>query len=294
MSSVSELRKKIRGIQSTRKITKTMKMVAGARFGRSLRDYNAAKYFAHGFESLVMRYAAAIEEGIQQYPIFSTANTPPTGQKRIGLIVVTADKGLCGDFNSSVIRAVNLFCNSCNDNELVRIFAVGRKSVDTMRHRKRSSGTDYSGFFSSLNLEKADKLGSDVLHYFHEEKLTQIVIIYNSFVSSMKNGLQTQQLLPIQLPQKKAESSILFAYEPTDVETTLKMMVPLYVKATLFSILRSSYAAELSSRMRAMDNATRNAQTIIDDLTLEMNKVRQSVITTELAEITGTGEVLKE
>jgi F-type H+-transporting ATPase subunit gamma len=174
------------------------------------------------------------------------------------------------------------------------VFAVGTKIAD---HLKVGDGVvvkPYTHIYKRLDFNQADVIGQCVLDAFLNGDLTDVYVLYNRYVSAMRHEFTNVRLLPLDMKECPAGVKKNVEIEPVEDGLVLQQLLPLWLKSTLYHAIRSSYAAELVARMRAMDNATRNAATLIEDLTLEMNKVRQAVITRELVEITGTSEVMKE
>lgn len=288
MPSLSELRKQIKGVGSTRKITRAMKMVAGARFSKAQVMMNGSRRFADEMQNLFFNLLLSSDPS-QYVKKFISKDDNLTGRKK-GLIVITGDKGLCGDFNASVLKEADKTIKSESGN-VHSIFAIGRKACDHFKKSGQSNLFEYPNIFSNLDYSLADKLEQEIFKQLFDDSISSIVVVSTKFKSMIKKEVSKTILLPI-IPDKniKPAGSL---FEPDDSDQFLKSMVPMLVKARLYSLLRESYVAELSSRMRAMDNATTNAGTLIEKITLEMNKVRQATITRELAEIIGTNEVIK-
>ncbi|MBN2035312.1 MAG: ATP synthase F1 subunit gamma [Chitinispirillaceae bacterium] len=294
MPSLSELRKKIRGISSTRQITKAMKMVAGARFSRAARANTDASYYQSELEKVL--FAFLFLAGSPKAKLANLYRMPGTEKVKdagnVGLMVITADKGLCGDFNNSTMREADAFLKK-NGDRVKAFFAVGKKAAEHYRNTSCGRKHQYAQFFNKFDFGMADKIGQDVLKAYQEEQLTTLTVVFSHFKSMMKQQVNSTRLLPIEPVQPGGMLYRCMTYEPLDEEEVLATLIPMYLKGRLYSMMRDSYAAELAARMRAMDNATRNAGNLIDTITLEMNKVRQAVITREIAEIIATSEVVK-
>ena len=295
MPSLAELRKKIKGISSTRQITKAMKMVAGARFGRAGRQRSDALYYQTELEKVLFGFLslAGPPRGklVRLYSIVGTqAAAAPQGQA--GVFVIAGDKGLCGDFNNAILREADGLIRK-NAERVKVLFAVGRKSVDHYKNSPIKRKHEYQQFFNRFDSGMADTIGQELYKAYHEEDLSELIVVHSHFQSMIKQKVSSLRLLPIEatVPQGNAYRSMLC--EPADEEMMLNKLIPMYLTARLYAALRDSFTAELAARMRAMDNATRNAGSLIDSITLEMNKVRQAVITRELAEIIATNEVVK-
>jgi F-type H+-transporting ATPase subunit gamma len=173
------------------------------------------------------------------------------------------------------------------------LLAVGKKAVEHYKNSGKAQKHTYAQFFNKFDFGMADKIGQDVLKAYQEEQLTSLIVVFSHFKSMIKQLVTSTRLLPIEPVQPEGMLHRCMIYEPLEEEEVLATLIPMYLKGRLYSMMRDSYAAELAARMRAMDNATRNAGNLIDTITLEMNKVRQAVITREIAEIIATNEVVK-
>ena len=295
MPSLSELRKKIKGISSTRQITKAMKMVAGARFARAARAMSDALYYQAELEKVLYEFLALAGTPRGRFASLYRmpgAAAPETAGRKVGLVVVAADKGLCGDFNNSILRTADQYLRT-NGDRVAALFAIGRKSVEHYRNTKVAHKVDHQQFFNMFDFSMAEKIGQDAMQFYQDEHLSELTVVHSHFKSRIKHELTVTRLLPV---TPAAPKDTLFKgtmIEPKDEEAVLQALLPMYLQAKLYGIMRDSFAAELAARMSAMDNATRNAGSLIDSITLEMNKVRQAVITRELAEIIATNEVVK-
>jgi F-type H+-transporting ATPase subunit gamma len=288
MPSLSELRKKIKGIKSTSKITRAMKMVAGARFNKAQSFMNGSRRFYEETFSTFSQLVVSAEQSqnIKRFVSFDKKSI----LTKTGLIVITGDKGLCGDFNSSILKEADRFVKN-PDNNVSCIFTIGRKACDYFRKSQSKKVIEYPNIFTNLDFAFADRLGQEILKKFDEDKLTSVIVISSHFKSMIKKEITTYNLLPMFIDKNTKSTGCL--YEPEDEDELLSSTIPFVIKATLYKSLRESYVAELAQRMRAMDNATTNAGVIIDKITLEMNKARQATITRELTEIIGSNEVIK-
>ncbi|OGS18651.1 MAG: ATP synthase F1 subunit gamma [Elusimicrobia bacterium RIFOXYA2_FULL_40_6] len=287
MASISVLRRKIKGFKSTQQITKAMKMIAGARLARAQKNIINARPYAVKMQQLLSDLSArASEIEAASYPLLKKQVS-----KKIGLIIITGDKGLCGGFNNNVIRKAMEFINQQPGAE-IKAFVVGRKAQEYFRRLNISASGEYSNIFSKLGFVHAELIGQDLIRIYTAENLSKIVMIYNEFKSVISQQVVQVELLPVEKPKQSKRSSIDFIYEPQK-DKILESLLPRYVKTQVFRALLESYAAELSARMNAMDNATKSATELIEDLTLHMNKIRQANITTEIADIVGAVEALK-
>lgn len=288
MPSISELRKQIKGIKSTSKITRAMKMVAGARFNKAQSFMQGSKRFYEEMFSTFSQLVVSAEPSQKIKRFISFDNKPILA--KTGLIVITGDKGLCGDFNSSIIKEAEKTIKN-PDNNISCVFSVGRKACDYLRKNKGLKIIEYPNIFLNLEFAFADRLGQEILKKFDEENLTSVIVISSYFKSMIKKEISKSVLLPLVIDKSIKSTGCL--YEPMDEDELLTSTVPFVIKSALYKLLRESYVSELAQRMRAMDNATTNAKMLIDKITLEMNKARQANITRELTEIIGTNEVIK-
>jgi|SRR3989339_70651 len=288
MPSLNILRRKIKGVKSTQQITKAMKMIAGARLARAQKNILNARPYAARMKELLSGFSNESAEGDESlHPLLKKHVS-----KKIGLVVITGDKGLCGGFNHNVLRKAMEFISSRPGNE-IKLFVIGRKAQEYFRRVKITAVNEYSNIFSRLGFVHAELIGQDLIDCYNREKLSEIVIIYNEFKSVLQQELTEFGLLPVKKPaQAEKKAGIGYIYEPQKREL-LGSLLPRFVKSQVLRALLESYASELSARMTAMDNATKNASELIEDLTLYMNKIRQSNITTEIADIVGAVEALK-
>jgi F-type H+-transporting ATPase subunit gamma len=290
MPSLAEYRKKIQGVKSTRQITKAMKMVSGARFARAQRQATEARKFLAEVDKALRVACGQRSMTRELLPFFR----PQAPAENIGLIVMTADKGLCGSFNSNVIKESEKFIAGAK-NSRITLFAVGSKAVKFYRRRPIPLEKAYEGTFNHLTFADAESMSKDIMKAFAEKNLSRLTVVRTAFQNVIKQEVIRDVLLPVDLPPNPADGKQYrddYLFEP-GIEELMSSLVPFYLKSRLYQMLRESYQAELAARMTAMDNATRNAGELIDTITLEMNKLRQSIITRELIEIIGTNEVVK-
>lgn len=306
MASLREIRRKIKSVKNTQQITRAMKMVATARLRRAQQQILSARPFAGRMEELIRDLAGRLgqgnEEKVFSHPLMEKRNT----QEEI-LLLVTADKGLCGSFNAHLIRrGVEFLKEKQGQGKTVHLFLTGRKGRDFMR-RLFPVTKEYVNIFSKLRASHADLIGTDLIQSFLEKPISKVTVIYQTFVSVIQQRLTVETLLPMahtgvgaDLRVRPAQEgahigaplqSIDYLYEPQK-EEILKALLPRYVKARIYRILLESYASELGARMNAMENATKNATELIDGLTLQANKTRQAMITKELSELVGCAEAL--
>lgn len=289
MLSLRELRRKVKSVKSTQQITKAMKLVAAARLNRAQERIIAARPFASRMEQLLQELAYLLET--QENPSFYKHPflQERTGQ-RVDVVVVTADRGLCGGFNANLIRRAVQFLREHPEQD-VRLWLVGKKGRDFFRRFYRKIENEYVNIFQRLGYQQAELIGNDLINTFLNTDTRGIVFLYNEFKSRLQQHVVVKPLIPVrEVPQTVPQ--IDFLYEPGR-EAILEELFPRYVKGQIYRILLESQAAELAARMAAMESATNNASDLIYSLTLTMNKVRQASITKEIAEIVGGAEALQ-
>lgn len=266
-----------------------MKMVAAARLNRAQSRILSARPFADKMEELLheLSYFSRNpkDRRVLHHLFFKKRQTD-----RIDLLLITADRGLCGAFNASLIRRAVHFLRENSDKE-IHLWTVGRKGRDFFRRIRANINKEYVNFFQRLSYRQAEIIGNDMIKTFSETDTREIVVLYNEFKSRIQQTLVMKTLLPIPSPPA-AQAKKDYLYEPGR-EEILDSLLPRFVKAQLYRILLESQAAELAARMTAMDNATSNAGDLIYSLTLTMNKVRQAAITKEISEIVGGAEALQ-
>jgi F-type H+-transporting ATPase subunit gamma len=299
MASLRELRRKVKSVKSTQQITKAMKMVAAARLRRAQARILSARPFALEMESLLadvlLAVADANRDGVLQaeemvHPLLKRRE----GGKR-GLLLITADKGLCGAFNTNLIKKALEFLKE-NPGRQVSLFCVGRKGRDFMRRLNLDLRGEYVNIFNNLSFAHAELVGRDVMDFFLKEEVQDVTIVYNEFKSAISQKLVRSTLLPLAPPSAPAGDAPRqapdFIYEPKK-EQLLDALFPRYLKAQVYRALLESSASELGARMSAMESASKNAKELIAGLTLMANKIRQAAITKEISELVGGAEALQ-
>ena len=291
MASLREYRKKIKSVKSTQQITKAMKMVAAARLRQAQARILAARPFAIKMQELLVNLAGRVITGEGDepppHPLLQTNDS-----NKVAVLLVTADKGLCGSFNTNLIKKASEFLKE-NESKEISFFTVGRKGRDFFKRLGYPLVGEYAQIFNNLSFTHAEIIGKELIQFYLKENLSKVVLIYNEFKSVLQQKLVVETLLPISRPAAiSPEQKVDFIYEPVR-EKLLDALLPRYVKSQVFRSLLESYAAELGARMAAMDSATKNAAELIDMLTLKLNRTRQAIITREIAELVGGAEALK-
>ena len=296
MASLKDLRSRIASVKSTKKITSAMKMVAASKLRRSQDAAEAARPYADRMGTMLGRLAAAVG-GSQGAPKLLAG----TGKDDVHLLVVfTADRGLCGGFNASIIKATRIKVRALRAaGKTVKLICVGRKGADAL---KREFGdaivARYTGVEGKkgIDFSAATDVADKILALYDEGEFDVCSIFYNKFVSAISQVVTEQQLVPFAVPEADGQeeatgSSAVYEYEPSE-EAILADLLPRNVGVQIFGAMLESSASEHGARMSAMDNATRNAGDMIDRLSIQYNRSRQAQITNELIEIISGAEAL--
>lgn len=291
MPSLQEVRKKIKTVKSTEQITRAMKMVAVARLRRAQDRIVSARPFAAKMDELLTDLAGRF--------ILDEKDSPPlhpllqnNRSNQIALLLVTADKGLCGSFNTNLIKKTSEILKE-NEGKEIKLFIVGRKGRDFFKRLGFSLAGEYTQIFKELSYLHSEIIGKDLIEIYLKEKVSEVIMIYHEFKSIIQQKLVVKKLLPIARPVKvSAEQKTDFIYEPVK-EKLLDALLPRYIQSQIFRVLLESSASELGARVTAMDSASKNASELIDHLTLKLNRTRQMIITREIAELVGGAEALK-
>jgi F-type H+-transporting ATPase subunit gamma len=298
MASLRDIRKHISSVKSIKQITYAMKMVAAARIKRAQTAILSARPFAAEMDRLIADlYRELAESDFSGSGAGDLFEERPAGGTLV-LVLVTADKGLCGSFNTNLLKAATAWLRE-NRGRRVCVLVVGRKGRDFLRRLKVADLEivhEMVGIFPKAGYVHAQLLSEAVLGVYREKQAESVTLIYNEFKSMMSQRIVTGQLLPLKRhiletdpaePRKAGE----FGFEPRKAEL-LGELLPRHVGAQLYRTLLESQAAELAARMSAMESASKNASDLIDDLTLKMKKTRQTMITTELNERVSGSEAL--
>lgn len=305
MASQKEVKNRIASIKNINKITRAMEMVAAARLRRAEQRIDHLRPYAEGMRKLT-RQASERAGGIPRVPVMIERENV----ERVGIVLVTGDRGLAGAFNSNIIREGMRTAAKVRGEGAEPSFAVvGRKGVSAMTFRKQEITGSYIGFTDGPAFANAREIGEEMTARYVEEDLDRVELIYNRFVSPLTQHVWRQTLLPLQQAEVIGEGAeqgpeadeaaagegdqirSQWEFEP-EPEDLLARLIPEYVNISVYRALLESAASELGARMTAMRNAAENAETIMDDLTLEMNRVRQSEITQQILEVVAGAEAL--
>jgi F-type H+-transporting ATPase subunit gamma len=281
MPSLIDLRRRIRAVKSTQQITKAMKMIAASRLRRAQERVVAARPFARRMLAVLNGLVGRVDQ--DAHPLLKATIDP---QAPTLLLVITADRGLCGSVNSNVIKAAGQFIVSQRQGREVTLGLVGRKGRDFFRRRGFDVRYEAAGIFQRLSFSDAAALADAAIEEFTSGRVGSVHLVYNEFKSVMSQRLVVEQLLPIPRLESAAAAApaIDYLYEPAP-EQIFKDLLPRHVQVQVYRALLESNAAFFAAQMTAMDAATRNSAEMLDSLTLYMNKVRQAAITREIIEV---------
>ena len=277
MPSTIDIRRRIRSVKNTQQITKAMKMVAAAKLRRAQDRMFAARPYAGGLRTVLASLLTRVD--ITRHPLLQ----PREEEKKILLIVVTADKGLCGAFNTNVIRAAQNAIVS-RGWESVELLPIGRKGNDFFKRRTTPIRRQATQVFQALSLETAREIATAITEEFVAGEIDAVYVVYNEFKSIIAQTVKVERLLPIERPTESPANEIDYIYEPGP-EQILSDLLPKHIEFQLYRVLLESAAAEQGARMTAMESATKNASDMISSLTLSYNRIRQAAITKEIIEI---------
>jgi F-type H+-transporting ATPase subunit gamma len=283
MPSLKDLRKRIGSVRSTQQITKAMKMIAAARLRRAQQAAEQARPYAAKLTEMFTAVVGGLSE--EAHPLLARRE-----ERRIDLVVLTSDRGLCGGFNANLLRQSERFLREHQDREM-QLVLVGRKGLDYYRRRRITPLAERTGVLNVGAAEVAREMAERVTARFAADETDAVYLLYSRFQSAIAQVPTVVRLLPVETPAEDT-APVEYIFEPPRPEL-LARLLPRYIQTRLLQALLESNASELGARMTAMDNATRNADDMIDHLTLSMNRARQSAITTELMEIVSGAEALK-
>lgn len=287
MATLRDIKRRITSVKSTQQITKAMKLVAAAKLRRAQERILEARPYAFKMQEVLA--SLALRADPQYHPLLCRR---ATGRKIV--VVIAADKGLCGAFNSNIMRRSLEVLRGTGGEVAVTLVVIGRKARDFYRRRPYTIRSEQVGFFDRLAYDHAAALGRELANAYVAEEADEIHLVYNEFKSVATQRVVVERLLPIEPLQASEElAAIDFIYEPSP-QAILEGLLPKHVEVQVYKALMESLAGEYGARMTAMDAASRNASEMIDLLTLQFNKARQERITKELLEVVGGAEALRQ
>ena len=292
MPSLDDLKKRIKSVKSTQKITKAMKMVAAAKLRKAQENAEKGRPYSQKMQNIILNLTKSIND-IENAPKLLVG----TGQDKTYLcVVLTADRGLCGGFNSNICKlAKTNFQKILKEGKNLKIISVGSKGLDQI---KREYGKYLIKKFSfkdkkQISFKEAEIIGTEIINLFKNNQFDKCILFYNNFKNVITQIPQAHQIIPAEIKssETKNESSLSYEFEPEEDEI-LEDLLPKNISTQVFKAFLENAASEQGSRMTAMDNATRNAGDLVDKLTINYNRSRQASITKELIEIISGAESL--
>src|SRR3989338_2940025 len=298
MASLKDIRRRIGSVKNTQQITNAMKMIAAVKLRKAQDQILAARPYAQELLEVISNLALHVEGGEGRHHPLLVQRRP----NRVRLIVVTSDRGLCGSYNSNIIRRAEKFLHEKKDSfRELKVSFIGRKGHEYFKKRLSSDVLDkfYSDVISRPSFEKTAAIANEVLEEFLKENLDHVYFIYNEFKSALTQKVVLETLLPTKPSMEVSPREVLsnfqkvdYLYEPSRKEV-LSALLPKHVLIQVYRILLEAISSEHGARMTSMDSATSNAGEMISKLTLQANRVRQAAITTELMEIVSGAEALR-
>jgi F-type H+-transporting ATPase subunit gamma len=296
MPTLRDIRRRITSVKSTQQITRAMKLVAAAKLRRAQERILEARPYSYKLGEVVSSLALRSPRGLHPLLVTHEESEEVRGTRKL-LVVVSGDRGLCGAFNSNIIRRSVEWLRTQEDDPEVGLIliVVGRKVRDYYRRRGQYAvRSEFANVFNLLAYSHAAQIGQDIIRAYTEGEADEVQLIYNEFKSAVSQRVVVEQLLPIRPPAVSEDTpAVEFLFEPSPA-AVLESLLHKHVEVQIYRALLESLAAEYGARMTAMENATRNAAEMIDLLTLQFNKARQERITKELLEIVGGAEALRQ
>ena len=289
MANLKEIRSRIASVNSTKQITSAMKMVSAAKLRRAQDAITQMRPYASKLQEILENLSSSLDVSENVYGKSREG-------KKILIVSITSNRGLCGAFNNSVIKEVKNLIKEYQGSE-VKVLSIGKKSFDTFKKTNHVPGVGYPEepytVYDNLNFDEVSIIAQSIMDKFIEERVDRVYLVYNSFKNAAVQILKTEQFLPIQKPEVTDDTSLQVEYifEPGKKEI-IDELIPKSLKTQLYKAVLDSHAAEHGARMTAMHKATDNATELVKDLKLTYNKARQAAITNEILEIVAGAEAL--
>jgi F-type H+-transporting ATPase subunit gamma len=284
VATLRDIRRRIRSVESTQKITRAMQMVAAAKFNRAQADVQTLRPFAEGMEGLLAHFLSSGQ--LAGHPLLAREEV-----RRRAYVVVASDRGLCGAYNSNILRAAEHELRKADDPEGVAVIPVGRRASDFFGKRSYRVLFSFRELGDRLSAPRAREIAWHIQQLYIKEEVDQIDVLYTRFINTMNREVIVRPMLGIQLDADEEETGVPYLLEPS-VGELLDDLLPRVLFTRVTAMLGEVFASEHSARMTAMQLATDNATELIDQLTLIRNRMRQAAITKELADIVGAAEAI--
>ena len=283
MANLKEIRNRISSVSSTMQITSAMKMVSAAKLKKAQDAIVAMRPYADKLSFLLAGLGQNLEEGTDNVYAEKRAT------KKVLLVAISSNRGLCGAFNTNVIKAVKAASESYGKEVLVETLTIGKKAADGLKGANRAG--DHSSIFDDLTFDASAIVANELIDAFIAEQYDEIRLIYNSFKNAATQTVKNEPFLPMLAEEDASETTEEYIFEPS-AEEIVNELIPKALKIQLYKAIRDSFASEHGARMTAMHKATDNAKELRDQLKLTYNKARQAAITNEILEIVGGAEAL--
>ena len=282
MASLKDIRDRIKSVTSIQKVTKAMKMVAAAKMRRAQERMEQARPYTHSLTELIQHLLPDVDQDM--LPLLDIRDI-----KRKAYIIVSADRGLAGAFNTNLLKTAQKEIDDFGK-ENIDLFCIGKKARDYFKRRDYNIKESHIDFWNDMEFDSAMMMGRSIIDHFINKSVDEIHVVYNYFINVAQQEVKSEVLLPLVYEDDKNAMTDRL-YEPSK-EKLVKSLIPRHLNVQMWKYLLESYASEQAARMMAMENATLNAQDMIKELTLEFNKARQAAITTEMLEIVSGAEAL--
>ena len=282
MANLKDIRDRIKSVKSIQKVTKAMKMVAAAKMRRAQERMEESRPYSNSLAEVIQHLLSDIDR--DALPLLDVRDV-----KRKAYVVVSADRGLAGAFNTNLLKVAQKEIDAFGK-EKVDIFCIGKKARDHFKRREYNIITSHVDFWADMEFNSAITIGRSIIEHFTSGKVDEIHVVYNYFINVGRQQVKSEMLLPLVYEENNGVTHDRL-YEPSK-EELVSSLIPRHLNVQMWKYLLESYASEQAARMLSMENATTNAQDMIKDLTLEFNKARQAAITTEMLEIVSGAEAL--
>tara|TARA_B100002049_G_scaffold52889_1_gene37240 strand:- start:1040 stop:1891 length:852 start_codon:yes stop_codon:yes gene_type:complete len=282
MANLKDIRDRIKSVKSIQKVTKAMKMVAAAKMRRAQERMEESRPYSNSLAEVIQHLLPDIDR--DALPLLDVRDV-----KRKAYVVVSADRGLAGAFNTNLLKVAQKEIDSFGK-EKVNLFCIGKKARDHFKRREYNIIKSHVDFWADMEFNSAITIGRSIIEHFTSGKVDEIHVVYNYFINVGQQEVKSEVLLPLIYEEKNGVTHDRL-YEPSK-EELVSSLIPRHLNVQMWKYLLESYASEQAARMLSMENATTNAQDMIKDLTLEFNKARQAAITTEMLEIVSGAEAL--
>ncbi|NTU57924.1 MAG: F0F1 ATP synthase subunit gamma [Chlorobiaceae bacterium] len=291
MPTLKDIRIRLKGIKSTQQVTKAMKMVAAAKLRRAQDRAIQARPYARKLKDMLSSLSSKVDTSLN--PLLS----PREDVKKVLVILVTSDRGLCGGFNTNIIKMAQKVIHEDYADLYAKggitMICAGARGSDFFRKRGYNITAAYPGVFQNLDFSKAKEIAETASRMYLSGEVDRVVLVYNEFKSVLAPNLKTEQLLPISPEQGSGDGGSEYIYEPSPA-AIIDVLVPKHLNTQVWRVMLESNAAEQAARMAAMDSATENAKELIRALNISYNRARQAAITKELSEIVAGADALKQ